>query len=319
MRKDVIDTKLVLVIPNRDKDSVKQGKRDRVLKIVGLVITYVFLFLAAALAFFPFYYMIAASFMDESSILNGRMIPEFASLAENIAYNYSETFTRLNYFHHVAITLLVATSITILQLLTTILAAFAFARLTFKGRDVLFIAFLATMMIPGELLAISNYVTLSNLGLTGLEQTTFQAIVAMIIPLIASSFYIYLLRQSFLQIPNELYLAAKIDGKTDWGYLWKVMVPLASPTLITITILSFISSWNGYIWPSLVVYNNSDTLISVIIRKGALTMQGPDGNYITQYSWQMTASVLTVVPFLIIYVIFRKHIMRGTGRAGIKG
>lgn len=122
-----------------------------------------------------------------------------------------------------------------------------------------------------------------------------------------------------MQIPKELYLAAKVDGKSDWQFLWKVMVPMASPTIITVIILSLIGGWNNYVWPNLVVYNDQYTLISVIIRKGYLTMQGPDGLFVTQYSWQMTASVLTVVPLLVLFIIFRKYIIRGTGRAGIKG
>jgi len=144
----------------------------------------------------------------------------------------------------------------------------------------------------------------------------------MILPFISSVFYIYLLRQNFKQIPNELYLAAKVDGKSDWDYLWKVMVPLASPTLITIAILAIIGSWNAYVWPKLIVSaspNNMDYwLISVAVRGEALTKEIHEVN-ITQYSWQMCASVLTVVPLLILFIIFRKYIMRGTGRAGLKG
>jgi multiple sugar transport system permease protein len=140
------------------------------------------------------------------------------------------------------------------------------------------------------------------------------------VPFLSSVFYIYLLRQNFMQIPNELYLAAKVDGKSDWDYLWKVMVPLASPTLITIAILSIIGSWNAYVWPKLVVYSSDNWLISVAVRGSeALMLEDPNGIKITQYTWQMTASVLTVAPLLILFIIFRKYIMRGAGRAGIKG
>ena len=319
MKRKVVGTKLVLVSPRVDKDQTKQEKREKVGRIFGLIIVYAFLTVAAILAVFPFYFMIAASMMTQVRIESGKILIEFATFADATATNYAETFVRLDYFRHVGTTLLVAITTTALQLLTTILAAFAFARLNFKGRDVLFIFFLATMMVPGELLAITNYTTLSNMGLTGLDQNYGQAMLAMILPLISSSFYIYLLRQNFKQIPKELYLAAKIDGDSDWNYLWRVMFPLASPTIITITILSLIGSWNNYVWPSLVVYNDSDTLISVIIRKGYLTLQGPDGGPVVQYGWQMAASVLTVVPLLILFIIFRKYIMRGTGKAGIKG
>ena len=310
-----VQTKLVLVA----KASGKIGKTGRVKKIVGLVISYLFLTVMAAVVVFPFFYMISASFMAESDVVSGRLFPRFEGIFENIANNYTQTASKLNYFRHMGLTLTVAFTTTILQMLTTILAAFAFARLEFRGRDILFMFFLATMMIPGEMLAISNYVTMSNLGLTGLNQTGIQAFVAMVLPLISSVFYIYLLRQNFKQIPNELYLAAKIDGKSDWQFLWNVMVPLAMPTLITIAILSLIGSWNSYVWPHLVVYHDEHTVISVIIRKGALTELGPDGNPIDMLSWQMTASVLTVVPLLALFIIFRKYIMSGTKRAGIKG
>lgn len=174
-------------------------------------------------------------------------------------------------------------------------------------------------MIPGEMMVISNYTTMSNLGLIGNNQQDWQAFVVMILPFIASVFYIYLLRQNFKQIPNELYLAAKVDGKSDWDYLWKVMVPLAKPTLITIFILSLIGSWNAYVWPKLVVNDSNNWLISVAIRGEALALEDPNGVMITQYSWQMCATVLTVVPLLLLFIIFRKYIMSGTGRAGIKG
>ena len=210
------------------------------------------------------------------------------------------------------------------MLLVTIFSAFAFARLEFKGREFLFTIFLATMMIPGEMMVITNYNTMSNLGMISVDQTRMQAYFVMVAPFIASVFYIYLLRQNFKQIPNELYLASKVDGKSDWEYLWKVMVPLAAPTLITITILSIIGSWNAYVWPQIATSasRNPDKywLISVAIRgTEALTLEDPNGIKITQYSWQMVASTLTVVPLLILFIIFRKYIMKGTGRAGIKG
>ena len=319
MKRNAIATKLVLVSPHINRDQRKQEKKEKVGHIIGLVVIYAFLVVAAILAVFPFYYMIAASMMSRADIDSGKLFVNVATMIDNIAYNYSNTFVRLDYFHHVGITLAVAITTTILQLLTTILAAFAFARLTFRGRDILFILFLATMMVPGELLAITNFSTLSNMGLTGLDQNFGQAFLAMVMPLISSSFYIYLLRQNFKQIPDQLYLAAKSDGKSDWGFLWKVMVPLSSPTIITITILSLIGTWNNYVWPSLVVENLDNALISVIIRKGALTELGIDGLPIIQYGWQMAASVLTVVPLLILFIIFRKYIMSGTGKAGIKG
>ncbi|MCR5079472.1 MAG: carbohydrate ABC transporter permease [Bacilli bacterium] len=318
-KKKVIGTTLVLVSPYKEVDPLKQAKKEKRRTIIRLILIYAFLSIAGLVCVFPFYYMVAASGMTQDEITSGKMVPDLLSFFDNLATNYYETFTRLNYMSHVGSTLLIAFTITIFQVLTTILAAFAFARLEFKGRDVLFIAFLATMMVPGELLAITNYTTLSNMGLTGLNQNAFQAFLAVVLPLIASTFYIYLLRQNFKQIPNELYLAAKMDGTSDWKYLWKVMVPIAMPTLITITILSIIGQWNNYVWPSLVVYNDDYTMISVIIRKGYLSLQGQDGAPVLQYAWQMASAVLTVVPLLILFIIFRKYIMKGTSRAGIKG
>ena len=333
MKQARIETTLVLIGPGQKeakRHSVmteeekknaynKTVRNQKIKKAVFLTLVYLFLGVAALIVLFPFYYMIAASFMTQDQIDKGAFYAPLSSLLEQASYNYSNTLERLDFFSHVGTTLLVAFSTTILQLLTTILAAYAFARLEFRGRDVLFLFFLATMMVPGELLAVANYTTMSNLGLIGRNQTYQQAILVMILPLISSSFFIYLLRQNFKQIPDELYLAAKVDGKSDWSFLWRVMMPLASPTLITITILSFISSWNSYVWPSRAVNKNEYQVISVIIRTGALEADGPLGTKISMDAWQMAASVLTVVPLLLLFILFRKYIMSGKGRAGIKG
>lgn len=324
-----IETKLNLVIPNSSGMSVKNLQtRGKVLHIIGLVLCYIFLIATAILAIFPFYYMIAGSFMEEDVLLSGEILPipsATHSFFENVFYNYKETITKLDYLNYIGNTLVVALTTTILMLLVTIMSAYAFARLKFRGRDVLFQLFLATMMIPGEMMIITNLMTMKNLGLLGgNDPNRFQAYVAMILPFIASVYYIYLLRQNFKQIPNELYLAAKVDGKSDWEYLWKVMVPLAAPTLITITILSIIGSWNSYVWPKMVTNSyttggNEFWLISVAIRESENLKKDVYGNYMTQYSWQMVASTLTTLPLLLLFVIFRKYIMKGTSRAGIKG
>ena len=326
MRQARIPTTLVLSLPKQRTSPSKKAKspiqirrNQTIRKVIFLSLVYLFLTVMAFVVLFPFYYMIAASFMTQTEASRCAFAPELSSMWENIAFNYSNTFRKLNFFSHVGTTLLVAIATTILQLLTTILASFALARLQFRGRDVVFILFLATMMVPGELLAISNYTTMSNLNFIGNDQTYLQAILVMILPMISSSFYIYLLRQNFKQIPDELYLAAKVDGKSDWDFLWKVMAPLASPTLVTIAILSFISSWNSYVWPSRSVSNSDFQVISVIIRTGSLTYEVSPGEWRTMIPWQMAASVLTVVPLLILFIVFRKTIMSGTGRSGIKG
>ena len=318
-----ITTHLNIVTRGNRLDVNTRAKIDKVLHITGLVITYAFLIFAAFIVILPFYYMIIGSFMQEADLISGKFWPVSGSFFQNIADNYQNTLARFDYFAYIGNTLIVALSTTALMLLVTIFSAFAFARLEFKGREFLFTIFLATMMIPGEMMVITNYNTMSNLGMISVDQTRLQAYFVMVAPFIASVFYIYLLRQNFKQIPNELYLASKVDGKSDWEYLWKVMVPLAAPTLITITILSIIGSWNAYVWPQIATSasRNPDKywLISVAIRgTEALTLED-HGTKITQYSWQMVASTLTVVPLLILFIIFRKYIMKGTGRAGIKG
>ena len=319
-----ITTHLNIVTRGNRLDVNTRAKIDKVLHITGLVITYAFLIFAAFIVILPFYYMIIGSFMQEADLISGKFWPVSGSFFQNIADNYQNTLARFDYFAYIGNTLIVALSTTALMLLVTIFSAFAFARLEFKGKEFLFTIFLATMMIPGEMMVITNYNTMSNLGMISVDQTRMQAYFVMVAPFIASVFYIYLLRQNFKQIPNELYLASKVDGKSDWEYLWKVMVPLAAPTLITITILSIIGSWNAYVWPQIATSasRNPDKywLISVAIRgTEALTLEDPNGIKITQYSWQMVASTLTVVPLLILFIIFRKYIMKGTVRAGIKG
>ena len=315
-------THLNLVIPGRQKDVLTTQKRDKILKAIALILIYVFIIACAVLVIFPFFYMIIGSFMLEEDVIAGKLWPTAGSFFENIHYNYTQTLQRFDYFKYVGNTLIVGFSTTAGCLLITILSAFAFSRLHFKGREVLFTIFLATMMIPGEMMVITNYTTMNNLGLIPTQgQTRIQAYLCMILPFISSVFYIYLLRQNFLQIPNELYFSSKVDSKSDWQYLWKVMVPLASPTLITITILSLIGSWNAYVWPNLVTKNNDYWLISVAMRGSALQLPDPlaPDVYKTQSSWTMVASTLTVLPLLILFIIFRKYIMKGTGRAGIKG
>ena len=319
-----ITTHLNIVTRGNRLDVNTRAKIDKALHITGLVITYAFLIFAAFIVILPFYYMIIGSFMQAADLISGKFWPVSGSFFQNIADNYQNTLARFDYFAYIGNTLIVALSTTALMLLVTIFSAFAFARLEFKGKEFLFTIFLATMMIPGEMMVITNYNTMSNLGMISVDQTRMQAYFVMVAPFIASVFYIYLLRQNFKQIPNELYLASKVDGKSDWEYLWKVMVPLAAPTLITITILSIIGSWNAYVWPQIATSasRNPDKywLISVAIRgTEALTLEDPNGIKITQYSWQMVASTLTVVPLLILFIIFRKYIMKGTGRAGIKG
>lgn len=231
----------------------------------------------------------------------------------NFVNNFATLSSRFNFPMYLGNTLLVGVFTTLGMIVTCILSAFAFARLSFKGKDLVFTLFLSTMMIPGEMMVITNYVSVSNFGWTDGSRTG--AYLAMIIPFMTSVFYTYLLRQNFLQVPNELYLAARVDGKNDWQYLWKVMVPLAMPSITTILILGLMGSWNAYIWPNLIAGGRNEfKLISNGLRDSFQT-----GTDFDEYGRQMAATVLVTLPLLFVFILFRKYIMRGVSRAGIKG
>ena len=292
-------------------DAIK--KTERVTKIIMTTLTYVFILALAVIVVFPFYWMIITS-LKQNEEIRGSFETFFPSIV--MWSNYVHVFQVFDFGTYMWNTIVVAFFSTAGTLLTTILAAFAFARLKFKGRDAVFAVFLMTMMIPGEMMVISNYITVASFGWVGQNQTLTQAYLAMIIPFIISVFYIYLLRQNFKQIPNELYLAAKVDGKSDWSFLWKVMVPLAAPTLISITILKFMGTWNSYVWPNLVTQSRDYRLISNGLRSS--TFVDVDLG-LTDYGYQMAATVLVTVPLFLLFIFFRKYIMKGVGRAGIKG
>lgn len=308
MENNYPELRLVL---NDDKLSTeKKEKISKVANIVALVFIYLFLIFFALIMIFPFYWMIITSLKTGEEIK--RLIPTM--WPETLRFeNYASAMQRLNFGVLFKNTLIVGVFSTIGTLLTTIFAAFAFARLEFKGRDFFFGVLLSTMMIPGEMMVVSNYVSVSLLGMTGGEAVG--AYTAMIIPFMISIFYIYLLRQNFKQIPNELYLAAKVDGKSDWQYLWKVMVPLAMPTLTTIFILKLMGAWNAYVWPNLISSGHKDLyLITNGLRETFNTAENYD-----DYGAQMAATVIVTVPLLLVFIFFRKYIMRGVSRAGIKG
>jgi multiple sugar transport system permease protein len=292
-------------------DAIK--KAEGVSRIIMTIFTYVFIVALAVIVIFPFYWMLITSLKQNDEILSTTQtfFPTIVMWS-----NYTHVFQVFDFTIYMRNTIVVAFFSTLGTLITTILAAFAFARLRFKGRDTVFAIFLMTMMIPGEMMVISNYITVASFGWIGEGQTLTQAYLAMIVPFFTSVFYIYLLRQNFKQIPNELYLAARVDGKSDWEFLWKVAVPLAAPTLISITILKFMGTWNSYVWPNLVTNKNDYRLISNGLRGSAFF--DVDSNR-TEYGYQMAATVLVTVPLFLLFVFFRKYIMRGVGRAGIKG
>jgi len=286
----------------RDMQRLTTGQRIR--KGISLFGTYLFLGLMALIVLFPFYWMIISSLktLEEYRMSTPTFWPRVIMLS-----NYVDAFTTANLGRLFMNTMYVGLVSTLLSLIITILTAFAFARLEFKGKETLFALLLATMMIPGELFTITNYSTVTTFG-------WINTYTVLIVPFLVSVFYIYLLRQNFLQIPNELYLAAKVDGTSDWKYLWKVMVPLALPTLISITILKMIGAWNSYIWPRLVANDEAHRMITNGLRN-AFTETTGDVNYPVQ----MAAVALVSAPLFLVFVFLRKYIMSGVSRSGIKG
>ena len=290
------------IMKERNMADVK--KSQRVVKIIVTTVIYIFLVLIAISVLFPFYWMLNSSLksLEEYKLTVPTFFPRSLLFS-----NYIDAFTTANLGSLFINTLFVGLVSTALSLVITVLAAFAFARLEFKGKNFLFAALLATMMIPGELFTITNYQTVTNLG-------WLNTYTVLIVPMLVSVFYIYLLRQNFLQIPNELYLAAKVDGTSDLKYLWKVMIPLALPTLISITILKMMGSWNAYIWPRLVANDGVHSLITNGLRNSFTDTTGD-----VNYPVQMAAVALVSLPLFLVFIFLRKYIMKGVSRSGIKG
>ena len=287
-----------------EKDIQKTSLRQKIVFALVQVFLYVFLLLMAVIVLFPFYWMIISSLKSLSEYRES--VPTFFPRKVMFS-NYAQAFTSANLGRLFMNTLYVGVVSTILSLVITILSAFAFARLEFKGKNALFAALLATMMIPGELFTITNYSTVTKLG-------WINTYTVLIVPFLVSVFYIYLLRQNFMQIPDELYLAAKVDGTSDLKYLCKVMIPLSLPTLISITILKMMGAWNSYIGPRLVANDEAHRMITNGLRN-AFTETTGDVNYPVQ----MAAVALVSFPLFLVFVFLRKYIMKGVSRSGIKG
>ena len=292
------------------KATMHAGNLDQIsssARIGGILVktgVYAFLFIMALIVLFPFYWMIISSLKSE--VEYRQTVPTFWP-QQMVPGNYVEAFTTANLGDLFMHTVFVGVVSTLLSLVITVLSAFAFARLEFKGKDMMFGALLATMMIPGELFTITNYITINQLD-------WMNSYYALIVPFLVSVFYIYLLRQNFQQIPNELYLAAKVDGTSDLKYLWKVMVPLALPTLISITILKMMGAWNTYIWPKLVANDDAHQLITNGLRNAFTTTSGQ-----VNYPVQMAAVAIVSAPLFLVFIFLRKYIMAGVSRSGIKG
>jgi len=285
--------------------NIKKLERNHKIEvIVKNVILYGFLTIMAVVVVIPFYWMIITALKSRTEI---NLIPPTFFPQVLMFSNFAESMLQADFSRYIYNTLFVGVISTFGTVITTILAAFAFARLEFKGKNILFSLFLATMMIPGEMMVITNYITVARLG----WMNTYQAL---IVPFIVSVFYIYLLRQNFKQIPNELYLAAKVDGTSDFKYLLRIMIPIAMPTIISITILKLIGSWNAYIWPNLVADDDSMRLITNGLRRAFTDDYGR-----SQIHLQMAATTVVTIPLLIVFLFLRKYIMRGVSRSGIKG
>ena len=282
-------------------DYKKAKFKDGLLK----TIIYIFLGVWAIIVLFPFYWMILTS-LKSYGTYNGEYIPKFF-VSNPTLENYTQAFTAVPLARYFLNTLIFTVVTTALMLIVVVLAAYAFARLDFKGKNFTFTAFLSLMMIPNELVIITNFVTITNLGL----RNTFTGL---ILPSVTSVFYIYLLKENFQQIPDSLYRAAKVDGTSDLKYLFKVMIPICKPTIVTVIILKVIECWNAYVWPRLITDNEMYFLVS----NGIQTIR-ESGFGRENVPAMMAAVVLISIPLIVLFLIFHKKIMEGVSRGGTKG
>ncbi len=281
------------------KTKKRAGSKGRALN----VIIYILLALWAIIVLFPFYWMLLTSIKSY-----GSYDAEWARLitTEPTLENYVSAFSGVPLAKYFLNTLIFTLLTTALMLIVTVLAAFAFSRLEFRAKNLVFTVFLSLMMIPSELVVITNYVTMTNLDL----RNTFTGL---ILPSVASVFYIYLLKENFSQVPDELYYAAKVDGTSDFRYLWRVMIPICKPTIVTVTILKVIECWNSYIWPRLVTDDQAYFLVSNGIQEIRENGFGRDN-----IPAMMAAVVAISVPLIVLFLIFRNKIMEGVSRGGTK-
>ena len=289
----------------QEKDYRRMEKAAHRRRTMVKGVTYGMLSVWALIVLFPFYWMLLTS-VKSYSAYSTEKIPQFFTLSPTLQ-NYVEAFTAVplaGYFVNTLIFTLVTTGI---MLVVTVLAAFAFARLDFKGKNFAFTAFLSLMMIPTELVVITNFVTVTNLDMRN-------SFFGLILPSITSVFYIYLLKENFSQVPNELYYAAKIDGTSDLKYLFKVLVPICRPTLVTITILKVIECWNSYVWPRLITDDPAFFLVSNGIQEIRENGFGREN-----IPAMMAAVVAISVPLIVLFLVFRNKIMEGVARGGTKG
>ena len=289
--------------PHTDYKQVELAARRR--RAVRRAVTYVLLALWAVIVLFPFYWMVLTS-VKSYSAYSAERIPAFFTLSPTLQ-NYRDAFTAVPLGRYFLNTVIFTVATTAIMLVVITLAAFAFARLNFRGKQLAFTCFLALMMIPNELVIITNFVTITDAGL----RNTFWGL---ILPSVTSVFYIYLLKENFAQIPNELYDAAKVDGTSDFKYLWKVMLPICRPTVVTIVILKVIECWNSYVWPRLITDDENYFLVSNGIQ--AIRENGFGRENIPA---MMAAVVVISVPLIVLFLLFRNKVMEGVSRGGTKG
>ena len=280
----------------------QKEKRRELLMDIAL---YFFLVLWAIVVLFPFYWMVLTS-LKSYGAYNAEYIPQFYTLNPTLE-NYVTAFTSVNLAKYFLNTIIFTLATTGIMMIVTIFAAFAFARLEFKGKNLVFTLFLSLIMIPSELVVITNFVTITNAGL----RNTFTGL---ILPSVASVFYIYLLKENFEQVPDELYKAAKVDGTSYMKYLFKVLIPICSPTIVTILILKVIECWNSFVWPRLITDDENYFLVS----NGIQTIR--ESGFGRENVPAMMAAVVSVsLPLIILFLIFHKKIMQGVSRGGTKG
>jgi len=286
-----------------DYEKIEQSARRKQTAVKA--VTYTLLAIWAVVVLFPFYWMLLTS-VKSYSAYNSEYIPQLFTLSPTLQ-NYFDVFTTVPLADYLLNTLIFTVATTAIMLVVTVFAAFAFARLDFKGKDLAFTLFLSLMMIPNELVIITNYVTITNLDMRN-------SFLGLILPSVTSVFYIYLLKENFAQIPDELYYAAKVDGTSDLKYLFKVLLPICRPTIITITILKVIECWNSYVWPRLITDEQAYFLVSngiQEIRENGLGRENIPA--------MMAAVVVISIPLIILFLIFHKKIMEGVSRGGTKG
>lgn len=288
-----------------NRDIIKSERSAKTGKVLRNVLSYFILTFWAIIVLFPFYWMVLTSVKNYASY-NSEYIPKFFTLTPTLE-NYASAFTAVPLARYFINTVIFTVLTTALMLIVIIPAAFAFSRLSFKGRDAVFTLFLSMMMIPYELVVITNYTTVTDLGL----RNTFTGL---ILPSVTSVFYIYLLKENFSQIPDELYYAAKVDGTRDLKYLFKVMIPICRPTIVTVTILKVIECWNSYVWPRLVTDDPNYFLVSNGIQEIRENGFGREN-----IPAMMAAVVVISAPLIVLFLVFRRKIMEGVARGGTKG